>query len=163
MRKLSSEEVRNLPLLTSTWKLVVQLPKNFRPEQIAQVRLLDIDKMRKVTMDEDRVEKAVRAFYGNDPYPRPLAEDGRDQRLWVTCRDQFVRASKTVIGDGREEVKALPGLFIERFIEEQRVRVQRRGADTSESVPPLALECWGFPVLKCYSRGLELRRDSLEH
>ena len=98
--------------------------------------LLDFNRCSRISMDEDGVEQAAKAFYRNDPYhPRPLADASCDQQLWKTFRDQYLRASDGVLGsepDG-EHLRLLPGLFIKKVIAEQQARQSQRAGKTMSS------------------------------
>lgn len=74
--------------------------------------LLDFDVCRDITMDANGVEKAVRAFWRNDPfYPRP------GKALWRTFRDQYLCTSRECMnlchGQEKDQREPLPKLFIE--------------------------------------------------
>ena len=60
--------------------------------------ILDFDCCRHMSFDEDGVHQAVKAFYRNDSfYPRPGADNLRDQTLWNAFKDRFLEASKDLL------------------------------------------------------------------
>ncbi|KAI9373469.1 zinc finger protein-domain-containing protein [Aspergillus egyptiacus] len=76
-----------------------------------QMWLLDFDLVREMTMDEEGVRQAVKAFRGNDPfYPRP----GRSS-LWEDFKGQYLETSKDCISAKKGHgggLMALPDVFI---------------------------------------------------
>ncbi|KAF1959950.1 hypothetical protein CC80DRAFT_351600, partial [Byssothecium circinans] len=63
------------------------------------VWMLDYDCCREMSMDEEGVDQAVRAFYRNDPYyPRPFAYGYTDVDglLWQTFRTRFLECSRRI-------------------------------------------------------------------
>jgi hypothetical protein len=75
--------------------------------------MLDFDLCRNMTMDENGVGKAVKAFWGNDPYyPRP------GKALWHIFREQYIHTSDECLElcdvQERESRRFLSRLFIEQ-------------------------------------------------
>ncbi|KAJ5960385.1 uncharacterized protein N7479_007535 [Penicillium vulpinum] len=75
--------------------------------------ILDFDRCRNMTMDEDGVGKAVKTFWRNDPfYPRP------GNSLWDTFRDQYIHISDECLElrdvQEREKQRFLSRLFIKQ-------------------------------------------------
>lgn len=133
VRELDLAVILAMQKPTSTLNLTNSAP-NFCRRQV-HMWLLDFNLCSSISMDEEGVDKAVKAFYKNDPYfPRPLAEASRDQQLWKTFRDQYLRASDKVLGNGPE--RDLPSRFIEKVIAEQQARMSQRAESTSSKVPP---------------------------
>lgn len=77
-----------------------------------QMWLLDFDLVREITMDSEGVQKAVKAFWKNDPFfPRPDAHS----ELWKGFRGQYLQTSERCISrkhGNNKEVLELPGAFI---------------------------------------------------
>jgi Zinc finger protein len=92
--------------------------------------MLDFDRCKDMPMDKKGVEQAVVAFFRNDPYyPRPYGQSSRDQNLWVTFKNRYLKTSFELIGDSPE--KNLPTMFITEVEKEQRRRMERRRDTTS--------------------------------
>jgi hypothetical protein len=75
--------------------------------------MLDFDLCRNMAMDENGVGKAVKAFWGNDPfYPRP------GKALWHIFREQYIHTSDECLElcdvQERERLRFLSRLFIEQ-------------------------------------------------
>lgn len=72
--------------------------------------MLDFDLCSGMSMDEDGVEQAVKAYWINDPiYPRP-----EDKLLWEEFRKQYLQTSDEICGDLRlDTLVGLPKLFID--------------------------------------------------
>ena len=84
--------------------------------------MLDFDLCRDITMDENGIEKAVKAFWRNDPfYPRP------GKALWDTFREQYIHTSDECLRfygiQEMEKQRFLSRLFIEQ-VEAWDTRVQ---------------------------------------
>ena len=63
------------------------------------VWILDFDCCRPITLDEKGVERAVAAFYRNDPfYPRPGRDNRADQEIWEEFKTQFLKSSELMLG-----------------------------------------------------------------
>lgn len=72
--------------------------------------MLDFDLCRDMSMDEDGVKQAVKAYWINDPfYPHP-----GDKLLWEEFRKQYLRTSDEICGGlGLDTLVGLPKLFID--------------------------------------------------
>ncbi|KAL7806473.1 zinc finger domain-containing protein [Trichoderma gracile] len=80
------------------------------------VWILDFDLCRDISLDEEGVDQAHCAFWGNDPYyPRPGSSNPADERLWAIFQDRYMEASATALREEADGVKRLPGLFIEQI------------------------------------------------
>lgn len=87
-----------------------QIGKTFASDALGNyaVWVVDFDCCRSITMDRDGVERAARAFVGNDPYfPRP----GRE--LWDEFVGMFLDASKRVLEVQNGVASDLPDLWVE--------------------------------------------------
>ncbi|KAH0498637.1 hypothetical protein TgHK011_005881 [Trichoderma gracile] len=95
--------------------------------------ILDFDLCRDMSPDEEGVDQAHRAFWGNDPYfPRPGSSNPADERLWAIFQDRYMEASATALQVASVGVKRLPGLFIEQIKQTRACSiVADRGASTS--------------------------------
>ncbi|KAL5332488.1 zinc finger protein-domain-containing protein [Aspergillus crustosus] len=75
--------------------------------------MLDFDLVRTMTMDENGIQQAVKAFWKNDPFfPRP---NNGHSRLWGAFREQYLETSIRCISEKRpvnREKLALPAHFI---------------------------------------------------
>ena len=70
--------------------------------------ILDFDCCRSMSMDEEGVKQAARAFLRNDPFcPRPGREDVRDQKMWNVFKEVFMKCSSELVNDGMEGLPAL--------------------------------------------------------
>lgn len=133
VRELDLAVILAMKQPTSTLNMTNSAP-NFCRRKV-HMWLLDFNLCGSISMDEQGVDKAVKAFYKNDPYfPLPLAEASRDQQLWKTFRDQYLRASDKLLGAG--PARELPNQFIKKVIAEQQARVSRKVESTSSEVPP---------------------------
>ncbi|PTB70075.1 hypothetical protein BBK36DRAFT_1189473 [Trichoderma citrinoviride] len=81
-----------------------------------EVWILDFDLCRDMSLDEEGVDQANRAFWGNDPYfPRPGSSNLADQRLWTMFQDRYIESSAAALHGEPDCIKRLPGLFIEQI------------------------------------------------
>lgn len=79
--------------------------------------VLDFDCCRPITMDEKGIDRAVAAYYRNDPfYPRPGKQDTADVETWDAFRGQYIRTSQALLLEETEDVRELPAKFIEQLI-----------------------------------------------
>ena len=82
--------------------------------------LLDFNQVRYASMDEEGVKALVDAFRDNDPYfPKPLAEEPRDEALWVVFRDAYLERSRLLAVEEETPVWAglgLPQKFIDGVV-----------------------------------------------
>lgn len=77
--------------------------------------VLDFDCCGNMTLDEDGVERAAKTFVRNDPYfPRPYGAHFCDVVLWRLFEERFLDRSARMLEGLPEEVRRLPGLFVER-------------------------------------------------
>ncbi|KAI9930389.1 hypothetical protein ASPWEDRAFT_171014 [Aspergillus wentii DTO 134E9] len=66
--------------------------------------ILDFDLCRTISMDEDGVRQAVKAYWGNDPFfPRP----GLDAKLWGCFREGYLSACLGVVGDSEGDERVM--------------------------------------------------------
>ena len=87
---------------------------NFQKRSV-HLWLLDFNMCSKITLDDLGVKKAVKAFYRNDPYfPRPLAENRNDKRLWELFSERYMATSKLILD---KEKWTLADLFISLLVE----------------------------------------------
>lgn len=90
-------------------------------------------------MDGERIKHAVEAFFDNlYYYPRLLSSDSRDQAIWSTFSETYLRRSAEVIGGGKV-FNPLPGRFIEALAETQRKRMET-GIDEPSEIDRLTRE-----------------------
>ncbi|KAL9580486.1 MAG: hypothetical protein Q9212_004465 [Teloschistes hypoglaucus] len=75
--------------------------------------ILDFDLCKHMTLDEEGVEQAWKAFYKNDHfYPRPGSDNVTDQKLWNEFKIRFIEASQAILD--RESPQAhLPARWVE--------------------------------------------------
>ncbi|KAL7820573.1 zinc finger domain-containing protein, partial [Trichoderma aethiopicum] len=79
------------------------------------VWILDFDLCRDMSLDEEGVDQANHAFWGNDPYfPRPGSSKLADQRVWSIFQERYMESSAAALHKEPDGIKRLPGLFIER-------------------------------------------------
>jgi len=119
---LSPSQVSSLPENTSTWKQA-----NFKKRAI-HLWMLDFNRCKNITRDEQGLKLAVQAFYRNDPYfPRPLSSTSIDRELWDTFVEEYVAMANEVLAEEDDDlVKALPKMFVEQCIAEQQRRMNVR-------------------------------------
>jgi len=116
-----SEELKKLPANTDT--MGARLGTNSHLRSIF-MWVLDFNQCHELSMDENGVKQAVKAFLKNDPYyPRPLADNSRDQQLWKTFQERYIHASELILG---KDGTALPLLFIELLVKEMQSRLEAR-------------------------------------
>ncbi|KAL7952384.1 zinc finger domain-containing protein [Trichoderma compactum] len=78
--------------------------------------ILDFDLCRDISLDEEGVKKAHKAFWGNDPFfPQPGRGNPADQRLWTIFQDRYIESSAAVLHEEAYCIKRLPGLLIEQL------------------------------------------------
>ncbi|KAF7187158.1 hypothetical protein HII31_11539 [Pseudocercospora fuligena] len=86
--------------------------------------VLDFDCVKSMTMDEQGIDQAAKAFFRNDPfYPRPDGEHENDHKLWRIFVERFLASSSVIIGDSK-----LPGTMVKRLEElgtERKYRAER--------------------------------------
>ena len=97
-----SSTIQQLPYNTTTrWEQLHEQPyetQDTLPGPEHQLWLLDFDCCGLMTMDDAGVEKAVGAFYRNDPYyPRPSAPEAPDFGLWETFSTCYLAASEAIL------------------------------------------------------------------
>lgn len=135
VRELDPDVIWDLPEDTSTLDLTCPV-RRFGAGHV-HLWLLDFNLCGVISMDERGVEKAVKAFFKNDPYfPRPVGEGCRDQELWETFREEYLRVGGEVLEGGLGEWRGLPGRFVEGVEEEQRTRLACRAGDAALGGPP---------------------------
>lgn len=85
-------------------------------EQQHAMWVLDFDCCGEMTLDEDGVERAAKAFVRNDPYfPGPYRAHFCVVVLWIVFEARFLeRSARMLEGVVSEEVRRLPGMFVER-------------------------------------------------
>ncbi|MCJ1307157.1 hypothetical protein MMC25_000803 [Agyrium rufum] len=99
----------------------------------AHLWLLDFNQVGFITMGTEGVEKAVRAFWQNDPYYPQLREFGhRDRGLWELFVQTYLDESKK-IGEKEERRLGLAKRFVDRVEEEGIMR--REGVEFTR--PPM--------------------------
>jgi hypothetical protein len=121
-RPLSPSQVSSLPKNTSTWKQT-----NFKKRAI-HLWMLDFNRCKNITKDEQGLKNAVQAFYRNDPYfPRPLGSTSIDHELWDAFVNGYVTVADEVLAEEDDDwVKALPKKFVEQCIAEQQQRMNMK-------------------------------------
>lgn len=63
--------------------------------------VLDFDRVKHMSMNENGLEQACAAFFRNDPYyPRPGGAEAADGELWEAFKARFLGTSLEVLGDG---------------------------------------------------------------
>jgi hypothetical protein len=86
--------------------------------------VLDFDCCRPITLDEQGVEQACKAFFRNDPYyPRPNPSNHEDQQLWLAFRLHFIQISRSILTSDAAE---LPEMLMTRIEAECADRRQRQ-------------------------------------
>jgi hypothetical protein len=126
LRPLSSSQISSLTKRTSTWKEANYLPK-FKKRAI-YLWMLDFNRCKDITKDEQGVKQAVQTFCRNDPYfPRPLSGISTDRELWDAFVDGYMAAAKEALAwEDDDSMKALPERFIERCVAEQQRRMEMK-------------------------------------
>lgn len=111
----------------STWK---EATNQTFGKRFIYLWVLDFNQCQSMSMDEVGIDLAVEAFFLNDPYyPRPLGAVSADQQLWKVFQDRYLeRSNQIMAGEDSDEVRALPGRFIDRVVETQGERLASRGA-----------------------------------
>ncbi|TFB04256.1 hypothetical protein CCMA1212_003344 [Trichoderma ghanense] len=80
------------------------------------VWILDFDLCRDMSLDEEGVDQANKAFWGNDPYfPRPGSSNLADERLWTIFQDRYIESGAAILHEEPDCIKRLPDLFIEQI------------------------------------------------
>lgn len=95
--------------------------------------MLDFDKVRDIAFngelanDEAQLADMAKAFLRNDPYfPRPLSANTSDQRLWSIFKQEYIRASASVLyilafsKEGMYSFTTYPARFIEAVVATQQ-------------------------------------------
>ena len=71
--------------------------------------VLDFDRCGNITLDENGIDLAAKAFWRNDPYyPRPAGESVEDRRLWKIFQEHFLDVSGEILKDHDKSVRQLP-------------------------------------------------------
>ncbi|KAL2402484.1 hypothetical protein ABEF95_001977 [Exophiala dermatitidis] len=81
--------------------------------------VLDFDCCRPMTMDDDGIDQAARAFLRNDPFfPRPVTDtESPDSTLWTEFRDRYLESSENIVACSCLASLNSPGKFIARVME----------------------------------------------
>ncbi|KAK8097690.1 uncharacterized protein PG998_013176 [Apiospora kogelbergensis] len=81
--------------------------------------ILDFDRCKPLTMNEEGIALAKKAFYRNDLYyPRPGRAHPEDQQLWATFKHSFLDASANIIKSGpASETETIPVHLPARLLE----------------------------------------------
>jgi hypothetical protein len=90
--------------------------------------MLDFNRCKNITKDEQGVKQAVHAFYRNDPYfPRPLSSVSADHKLWDAFVEGYMAVANEVLANEDDDwVRTLPNMFIEQCIAEQKRRTDMK-------------------------------------
>ncbi len=113
-------EIRKLPAKTTTFT-----PGELKfLQRLIHLWLLDFNKCKSLSMDQAGIETAAKAFYKNDPYyPRPLAEDVRDRKLWKIFQERYIMTSakfgQAELGEG----------FIKELVKMRQLQLEERERD----------------------------------
>ncbi|RYN17666.1 hypothetical protein AA0120_g3495 [Alternaria tenuissima] len=87
--------------------------------------VLDFDRVKHMSMDENGLEQACAAFFRNDPYyPRPGGAEAADGELWEAFKARFLGTSLEVLGDGSPHLD-LPQMLM-GMIEQEGYRRRAR-------------------------------------
>ena len=87
--------------------------------------VLDFDRVKHMSMDEDGLEQACAAFFRNDPYyPRPDGTEAADDELWEAFKARFLKTSLRVLGEESPHLD-LPQMLM-GMIEQEGYRRQAR-------------------------------------
>jgi hypothetical protein len=100
----------------------------FLPEYLGEhvMWILDFDRVKHMSMDEDGLEQACAAFFRNDPYyPRPGGTEAADDELWEAFKTRFLKTSLEVLGDGSPHLD-LPQKLMGRIEQEGHRRWARK-------------------------------------
>ncbi|KAL8872514.1 MAG: hypothetical protein Q9174_001871 [Haloplaca sp. 1 TL-2023] len=124
---LTRSEIESLPLFTSSDAALKQ------KRRAVQLWLLDFNQVEPISMDEDGVRNAVRAFWINDPYyPRPVPAGDADEELWTVFKKEYLGQSERCV-DELARKRDLPTRFIEEVEKEAE---KRRGNGLVSRGPP---------------------------
>lgn len=92
--------------------------------------LLDFNQVQSITMDQDGVDKAVKAAMINDPYlPKPLQETAIEKRIWYAFMGSYLVKSEEILGKESE----LPFMFCESLTEAERQRQEKKKASSERA------------------------------
>lgn len=98
--------------------------------------LLDFNQVTSITMDEEGMRKAVKAFRSNDPYyPRP---GQGPENLWNEFKARYLDTSAKIIGED-SEYSHLPHQFVEG-VEEMQAEKIRKAAEAEARLQAQELE-----------------------
>ena len=112
----TSEQVAKLPPNSSTLGSARFQRRSFH------MWPLDFNRCSTISMDEEGVDAAVKAFYKNDPYyPRPLGRTAKDQQLWNVFRESYLESSD------RFGQALLAEMFIRKVVERRQAQLEERG------------------------------------
>ncbi|KAK2853249.1 hypothetical protein FQN49_005255 [Arthroderma sp. PD_2] len=156
-REMRIGDVERLAPGSSTYEYVTNSNPNFK-KRLINLWVLDFDACKPITMDENGVRLAVRAFMDTDPYcPRPSMGDQFAEQLWnVFCTRYTQTAARLVRGTSYHH---LPQRFIEGVANEVRRRGEQRGVSQSTpNTPPVAAGRGGSPLIRARSRGTLMGR-----
>ncbi|CAN9368866.1 unnamed protein product [Alternaria sp. RS040] len=88
--------------------------------------VLDFDRVKHMSMDEDGLEQACAAFFRNDPYyPRPDGTEAADDELWDIFKARFLGTSLEVLGDGSPHLD-FPQTLVRMIEQEGHRRLGRK-------------------------------------
>lgn len=107
-----NSNTRGIELPRQTLEASVKQPS----KQLFEMWMLDFDCCNTITMDEAGVEKAVAAFYRNDPYyPRPCDPSSQDFGLWTVFSERYLATGKAIMTRNAAD-SGLPAKFIDGLI-----------------------------------------------
>lgn len=93
-------------------------------QRTLHVWLLDFNLCKQITMDDDGIQKAAKAFFTNDPYyPRPHAIRVEDQDLWTQFEHRYMVVSCNLI---EPALFHLPSRFIQAVKHESSIREAKK-------------------------------------
>jgi len=103
IQRITANEIKNVvealgsrDLLPSTFEYVTGGVQKPRP--LTKLWMLDFDKCRKITKDEEGTKMAVEAFFATGPhYPRPNTKTEFEQKLWRSFKKAYLLQGKKVL------------------------------------------------------------------
>ncbi|KAF4548543.1 Hypothetical protein D9617_27g045100 [Elsinoe fawcettii] len=105
--------------------------RNFK-RRMASLWLLDFNRCKGITLDEDGVKQIVDCFFRNDNYyPRPLLESDIEKILWQYFQTSYLATSEKIIkgyGKGKRKTKKLqrlPTMVVNMIVGRQRALLER--------------------------------------
>lgn len=102
---LSYAEIKEMRACSSILALTT---RDFR-RRVTHLWVLDFNQCSDISLNREGVARAVDAFLINDPYfPRLLADNRKDQKLWKVFRDKYLSMAESAVSGKSSKVRELP-------------------------------------------------------